>query len=61
MSLESCPACGHALSIVDAHCRHCVASTRDAAPIKRFDLKLVPTAIVVAVGLIILLYAIFSR
>ncbi len=62
MSLESCPTCGHALSIVGAHCRHCVQSIRDTAPFKRFDLKLVlPAIVAAAVGLIMLLYAIFAR
>jgi len=61
MPLESCPACGYALSIVDHHCRHCITAS-PAIPSRLFDAKhLQQKIIMVVVGLSVLVYLIFVR
>jgi hypothetical protein len=61
MSLESCPTCGYALSIVNHHCRHCATAPR-AIPSRPFDAKHLQQIIVpVVVALSVLVYLIFFR
>jgi hypothetical protein len=61
MSLESCPTCGYALSLVDHHCRHCVTAS-PAIRWRLFDAKQLQQMIVpVVVGLSVLVYLIFFR
>jgi hypothetical protein len=61
MSLESCPTCGYALSILNHHCRHC-GSASQAIPSRPFDARPLQQMIVPAVvALSILVYLIFFR
>jgi hypothetical protein len=61
MSLESCPTCGYALSIVDHHCRHCATPSR-AIPSRTFDAKHLQQMIIMAVvALSVLVYLLFFR
>jgi len=61
MSLESCPTCGYALSIIDQHCRHCTTASR-AIPSRPFDAKHLQQMIVpVVVALSVLVYWLFFR
>jgi len=61
MSLESCPSCGYALSIIDHHCRHCTTASR-AIPSRPFDAKHLQQMIVpVVVALSVLVYLLFFR
>jgi hypothetical protein len=58
MSLESCPTCGYALSIIDHHCRHCTTATPAIAsrPTKHLQ-----QMIMVVVALSVLVYLLFFR
>jgi hypothetical protein len=61
MSLESCPTCGYALSIVGSRCRHC-ASSFGALPSSRpFDAKYLPQIISAVIVLSVLAYLVFFR
>jgi hypothetical protein len=60
MSLESCPTCGYALSIIDHHCRHCATASR-AILSQSFDAKHVQRMIIAVVVLSVLVYLIFFR
>jgi len=61
MSLQSCDTCGYALSIVDAHCRHCAGAPPVTGRLKFPNMKLAVPAGVAALGLAMLLYAILWR
>jgi len=56
MSLEACPACGYALSVLDHRCRRCATASRALPP---FDAKYLPQMIAVVVALGVCLYLIF--
>jgi hypothetical protein len=60
MSLESCPTCGYALSIIDHHCRHCTTASR-AIPSRPFDAKHLQQMIMVVVALSVVVYFMFFR
>jgi hypothetical protein len=61
MSLEPCPACGYALSIVDHHCRHCGTASRAIAT-RHFNAKHLQQMIIMAVvALSVLVYLLFFR
>jgi hypothetical protein len=60
MSLESCPTCGYALSIIDHHCRHCTTTSR-AIPSRSFDAKQLQQMIMVVVALSVVVYLMFFR
>jgi hypothetical protein len=61
MSLESCPTCGYALSILNHHCRHCGTASA-AIPSRTFDAKHLQQMIIpVVVALSVLVYLIFFR
>jgi len=59
MSLESCPTCGYALSIVDHHCRHCTTASQaiPSQPTKHLQ-QMIMAAVV---GLSVLIYLMFFR
>jgi hypothetical protein len=59
VSLESCPTCGYALSIVNHHCRHC-ATAPPAIP-SRATKHLQQIIVPVVVALSVLVYLIFFR
>jgi len=61
MSLESCPTCGYALSVLDHQCRHCAVPLRVFASSRLFDAKHLSTMIITTVMLSILVYLIFFR
>jgi hypothetical protein len=61
MSLESCPICGYALSIVGSRCRHCTPSFGALPSSRPFDAKFLPQIIGVVVVLSVLAYLIFFR
>jgi hypothetical protein len=60
MSLEPCPTCGYALSIVDHHCRHCGTPSGEI-PSRQFNAKHLQQMIMAVVGLGVLVYLIFFR
>jgi hypothetical protein len=60
MSLEPCPTCGYALSVVDHHCRHCGTASR-AIPSRLFSAKHLQQIIAAVVALSVLVYLIFFR
>ena len=60
MSLESCPTCGYALSIIDHHCRHCTTTSR-AIPSRSLDAKHLQQMIMVVVALSVVVYLMFFR
>jgi hypothetical protein len=67
MSLESCPACGYALSVHDHLCRHCLPSRSAFAKAglpsinALFDAKYLPRMIVAVLVLSVLAYLMFFR
>ena len=56
MSLEACPACGYALSIVDHQCRHCARLPVAGTKFAKIDAAAVCKGLVVAVGVSLLVF-----
>ena len=56
MSLEACPACGYALSIVDHRCRHCARPSVAGAKFAKIDAAAVSKGILLAVGVSVLVF-----
>ena len=61
MSLEACPTCGYALSIIGNRCRHCAPAFGALPSSHPFDAKYLPQVIFAIVVLSALGYFIFLR
>jgi len=61
MPLESCPACGYALSVQDHHCRHCPVPLRVFPSSRLLGAKHLSTIIVAVLVLSVLAYLLFFR
>lgn len=61
MSLESCPTCGYALSIVGSRCRHCTSSVTVVTPLRLLGTKQLAQIIASLVVLGVFVFLIFFR
>jgi hypothetical protein len=61
MSLESCPTCGYALSILGKDCRHCAASFAERPASPAFNARYLPQIITATVVFIAFACLIFVR
>jgi hypothetical protein len=61
MSLEPCPICGYALSVIGSRCRHCAPSFGAVPSSRPLDPKFVPRIIAALVVLSVCAYLIFFR
>ena len=62
MSLEACPKCGYAMSIIDHQCRHCGGSSEALPKFKKLDAATVSNGILIAFIISAVIYwAFFAR
>lgn len=61
MSLESCPKCGYALSVIDHQCRHCTGISQSVSKFAKRETPLAYAAIVALVALSFAIYWAFFR
>ena len=60
MSLESCPTCGSALSILSHQCRNCLANASKFSWIERPDSKQMFFYVLMLVASVVVLYFLFG-